>query len=150
MMIYRKQKGYNENEYVLENCGEVCEAGFEADYSYICPALKTSLEQEAQVEESEADTIYPEFARVADEEGFEDIATLFENIRKVEIKHKKIFLFLYEGYKNGTLYKSDTSRRYVCPSCGHEMQGKEPMGTCPLCKAKMQTFTILLPKELAF
>lgn len=103
----------------------------------------------AKDEEDEA-VFYKNAAKVASEEGFEDVATLFENIRKVEIKHKKIFQFLYDGYKNGTLYKSDTNKHYVCPACGQEMYGKEPMETCPLCNAKMQTFTILLPKELAF
>ena len=101
-------------------------------------------------DEADEAIFYEKSAKTALKEGFKDIAELFTNIRKVELKHKKIFEYLYDGYKNGTLYKSDSKRRYICPSCGHEMYSEEAEKTCPLCQAKMQTFTVLLPKELAF
>ena len=108
-----------------------------------------NLQFTAKDEEEEA-KFYQNASKVALEEGFKDVSELFENIRQVEIKHKKIFEFLYNGYKNGTLYKSDTKKSYVCPSCGYEMVGTEPEKVCPLCQAKMETFTVLLPKNLAF
>ena len=111
--------------------------------------LVENLKLTAEDEEEEA-KFYQKASKVALEEGFKDVSELFENIRKVELKHKKIFEYLYEGYKNGTLYKSDSKKNYVCPSCGHEMVGLEPEKVCPLCQAKMETFTILLPKSLAF
>jgi rubrerythrin len=101
-------------------------------------------------QESSWFTFYQKASKVALSEGFKDVSELFENIRKVEVKHKKIFEYMYDGYKNGTLYKSDNKKHYVCPSCGHEMFGTKPEEVCPLCKAKMDTFTILLPPSLAF
>jgi rubrerythrin len=103
----------------------------------------------AKDEEEEA-KFYQKASKVALSEGFKDVSELFENIRKVEVKHKKIFEYLYDGYKNGTLYKSDNKKHYVCPSCGHEMFGTKPEEVCPLCQAKIDTFTILLPPSLAF
>lgn len=108
-----------------------------------------NLQFTAKDEEEEA-KFYLQASKVAQEEGFKDISQLFEQIRSVEVKHKKVFEYLYNGLKDGTLYKSDTKKRYVCPSCGYETYDYEPKETCPLCQAKVETYTILLPNSLAF
>ncbi len=107
-----------------------------------------NLELSAEDEEQEA-IFYQEAEKTAKEEGFIEIANLFNMIKKVEEKHKKIFRYLHEKLKEKQLYKSDTSKRWICPACGYEETGKEAFTECPLCKAKLETVEILLPKELA-
>lgn len=106
-----------------------------------------NLKLTAEDEGDEA-VFYAEAAKTANEEGFPDIAKLFEMIREVELKHKKIFMYLYDKLKEGDLYKSDTSKRWTCPACGYESTGEEAVDTCPLCGAKAETFRINFPKEL--
>lgn len=102
----------------------------------------------AEDEDQEA-VFYGEAEKTAREEGFEDIANLFSMIKKVELKHKKIFEYLYQKLKDKELYKSDSTKRWLCPACGYEATGKEAFEKCPLCEAKLETVEILLPKELA-
>lgn len=110
--------------------------------------LLDNLRLTAEDEEKEAE-FYKKAAKTAREEGFEDIAELFEMIRKVELKHKKILLHLYDKSKNKEVYSSKATKTWVCPSCGHEMKGEKAPEKCPLCQAKMNTFEIPLPKDMA-
>lgn len=106
-----------------------------------------NLKLSAEDEGDEA-VFYEEASKTANEEGFKDIANLFNMIKQVELKHKKIFMYLYEKLKEGELYKSDTSKRWTCPACGYEATGEEAFDECPLCKAKLETVRINFPKEL--
>ena len=106
-----------------------------------------NLKLSAEDEGGEA-IFYEEASKTANEEGFKDIANLFNMIKQVELKHKKIFMYLYEKLKEGELYKSDTSKRWTCPACGYEATGEEAFDECPLCKAKLETVRINFPKEL--
>ena len=109
--------------------------------------LLENLKLTAEDEGDEA-VFYGEAAKTAKEEGFTEIAKLFEMIKAVELKHKKILLYLYEKFKNGDLYKSDTTKRWTCPACGYELTGDEVPDKCPLCQAKAETFRINFPSEL--
>lgn len=106
-----------------------------------------NLRLSAEDEGDEA-VFYEQASKTAQEEGFKDIANLFNMIRQVELKHKKIFNYLYEKLKDGELYKSDTTKRWTCPACGYEATGEEAFDVCPLCKAKLETVRINFPKEL--
>ena len=106
-----------------------------------------NLKLSAEDEGDEA-VFYEEASKTANEEGFKDIANLFNMIKQVELKHKKIFMYLYEKLKEGELYKSDTTKRWTCPACGYEATGEEAFDECPLCKAKLETVRINFPKEL--
>lgn len=87
-------------------------------------------------EQEEADVVYPAFRDKAMEEGFEEIAKLFDDIIKVEQGHKKTFLELYEQMKNDTLYKKAKPVVWRCADCGYEAEGLEAWDECPICKAK--------------
>ena len=109
--------------------------------------MEENLRLSASDEGDEA-VFYLEAQKTAEEEGFLDIANLFKMIRQVELKHQKIFNYLYEKLKDGTLFKSQTSKRWTCPACGYESMDKEAFEICPLCLAKMETLEIPLPREL--
>lgn len=98
--------------------------------------LVENLRLAAEDEGFEAEKIYPEFAKVAREEGFKDIAGLFENLVKIENCHKMLFTDLYNQMKGGTLYKKDEVVKWKCPECGYEANSKEAFAICPVCQAK--------------
>lgn len=98
--------------------------------------LLENLKLAAEDENLEATKIYPEFMRVAEEEGFKDIAELFRNIIQVETCHSKLLTQLYNQLKNKTLYKKPTKVKWKCADCGYEAEGKEAWDICPLCQAK--------------
>ena len=98
--------------------------------------LVENLRLASEDEELEETVIYPEYAKVAREEGFEEIAQLYENIIQVESCHKKLLKDLYNQMSTNTLYKKEKKTKWKCSECGYEAEGFEPWDTCPLCKAK--------------
>ena len=110
--------------------------------------LAENLRLTAEDEGDEA-RFYLTAAKTADKEGFDDVAALFEMIRQVELKHRKIFLYLHDLMTSGQLYERQSKQKWLCPGCGYETTDTKAPDTCPLCMAKMQTFSIPLPKELS-
>ena len=109
--------------------------------------LVENLRIAAEDEGQEAEEIYPIFAQTARDEGFEDIAGLFENVIEVEKKHQKLFSELYQQMKSGTLYKKTAPVLWKCPSCGYEAEQKEAWDKCPLCQAEQGVVRPILPPE---
>ncbi|MBZ3934977.1 rubrerythrin [Methanimicrococcus blatticola] len=91
-------------------------------------------------EEYETTTMYPEFADVADEEGFPEIARMFRQIAKVEEHHRQRYEKLLEQLQNGTLYKRDEPIHWKCMKCGYVHYGKEPPAKCPSCQHPTEYF----------
>lgn len=88
-------------------------------------------------EYDENETIYPEFARIAKEEGFNDIAAAFNMIAKVEKTHGDRFAKYAQLIETDRLFKSDTEEQWVCLNCGHIHSGKSALQICPVCKAEI-------------
>ena len=113
------------------------EIEIKADYPFkekwdLLDNLRFAAEDEAR----EAEEIYPEFARTARKEGFDDIAGLFENVVQVENCHKMLFTDLYNQMKDGTMYKKTAPVKWKCADCGYEATSAEAWQVCPLCQAK--------------
>lgn len=113
------------------------EIEIKADYPFkekwnLLDNLRFAAEDEAR----EAEEIYPEFARTARKEGFDDIAGLFENVVQVENCHKMLFTDLYTQMKDGTMYKKPAPVKWKCADCGYEATSAEAWQVCPLCQAK--------------
>lgn len=98
--------------------------------------LTDNLKLAADDEKSEAEKIYPEFAKIAREEGFEDVAKLFDMVIEVEKSHQELFEELHKQMKNGSLYKKKVKVTWKCSGCGYTETGKEAWEECPLCRAK--------------
>ncbi|MFA6866775.1 MAG: ferritin family protein [Clostridia bacterium] len=94
--------------------------------------LKFAMEDE----ENEATTIYPAYAKTAQEEGFTDIANFYKNLIQVENCHRMLFEQLYNQMKSGTLYKKSNPVKWKCQGCGYEHTAKEAFSVCPICQAK--------------
>ena len=119
-------------DYIVDKGGE-CKIDIEADYPYVTPTLESSLNAEANVEREEFEDIYPEFAQVAREEGFDDVAESFEIVAKVEHTHAKILEYLYKNYLKKSIYTSKTKRLLKCSNCGHIDMLSNGWKKCPLC-----------------
>ena len=104
--------------------------------------LQANLRIAAEDEMDEATRIYPEYAKTAREEGFTEIAKLYEDIIQVETCHQKLFSQLYEQMKSGTMYKKKEKVKWKCADCGYEATAKEAWLECPLCKAKQGSVMI--------
>ncbi len=109
--------------------------------------LQQNLQLTAQDEEDEA-KFYARAFKTAKEEGFSEIAGLFDMIKKVELKHKKILLHLFDKMKNKELYNSNKEKEWICPACGFTVKAEVAPDKCPLCKAKRETLEITLPQYL--
>lgn len=108
--------------------------------------LEDNLKFAASDEEAEAE-LYAGFAREAREEGFEDVAGMFENLVQVETCHKKLFTQLYEQFRTGSMYKKPQAVKWKCGDCGYEATGREAWSECPLCQAKQGAVLLQIQDE---
>ncbi len=102
-----------------------------------------NLEAAANGEHEEWEVLYPEAAKVADEEGFPKIAAQFRDIAVVEKAHEKRYRKLLENVKGGTVFKKDTSVQWKCRNCGYIYGGNEAPKECPACAHPQVYFEVL-------
>ena len=134
-------------EALLQNAGSCDDVHIDAHYPFHAGTLEDNLRFAAMDEESEAEELYPSFARIAREEGFGQIALKFEQIAKVESHHRVIFNYLYEAFKDGSLYSADRPMLWVCSECGYMHTGTKAWDVCPLCKTSQGYVELHLPFE---
>ncbi|EKE04656.1 MAG: hypothetical protein ACD_20C00033G0006 [uncultured bacterium] len=92
-----------------------------------------NLQAAATGEHEEWELLYPEFARIAKEEGFPEVAVAFSKIAEVEKHHEERYLKLHENVKNGMVFKKGTEAEWKCRNCGYIHKGKETPELCPAC-----------------
>lgn len=92
-----------------------------------------NLKAAAAGENEEWTEMYPEFAKVAREEGFEDIAKTFEKIAIAEKHHEARYLAMYNALEAGKTFISENVSIWRCKNCGYIHEGKEAPETCPAC-----------------
>ena len=112
-------------------------------YDNIAQLLRTSAHNEYE----EHDVVYKEFADIAEQEGFQDIATIFRNIASIEKVHGDRFNRYADEFENGTLFKKQESVKWICTNCGFIYEGKEAPQVCPVCK-KPQGYYLLFDNSL--
>ena len=92
-----------------------------------------NLKASAEGENYEHTKMYPEFAKIAREEGFEDIAKVFEAIAVAEEFHEKRYKKLAENIEKDMVFKKDEEVVWRCQNCGYIHKGKEAPEVCPAC-----------------
>ncbi len=92
-----------------------------------------NLKAAAAGENYETTEMYPGFAKVADEEGFEEIAQVFRDIAVAEARHRDRYLALEKNIAEGKVFKREKSVRWVCRNCGYVHEGPEAPEICPAC-----------------
>ena len=93
-----------------------------------------NLKSAADGENEEWSELYPEFARIAREEGFTDIARAFENIATVEKAHEARYRKLYDNLEAGNVFKNGDMIVWKCRNCGYLHEGKNAPLKCPACE----------------
>ncbi|HDZ5065164.1 TPA: desulfoferrodoxin FeS4 iron-binding domain-containing protein [Campylobacter jejuni] len=99
-----------------------------------------NLVSAAEGENYEHTTMYPNFAKIAEDEGKKAIARLFTAIGKVEIEHEREYLALKKMLEEEEFFNSEVEELWVCEVCGHIHRGKKAPAACPLCKAPKEYF----------
>ena len=92
-----------------------------------------NLKEAAEGEKLEWGTLYPNFAEVAEKEGFPEIANTFRMVAKVEEKHERRYRKLLANVKQGKVFKKDKVMMWKCRNCGHIHEGSEAPQKCPVC-----------------
>lgn len=92
-----------------------------------------NLKAAAAGENEEYTELYPHFAKVAKEEGFEEIATAFKMIATVEKAHEERYLKLAENIEKDLVFKKEAGSVWKCNNCGYIHSGKEAPAQCPAC-----------------
>lgn len=122
--------------------------GGEVEISAAFPAgiIGTTLENlktAAAGEHYEQTEMYPEFAKIADEEGFNDIAVVFSNIAVAERQHEKRYNDLAANIENDRVFKRDEEVVWRCRNCGFLYTGTEAPEECPACAHAQAYFELL-------
>ena len=102
-----------------------------------------NLKAAAAGEHLENTTLYPGFAKIAREEGFEAIAMLWENITNAERQHEKRYNDLRANVEAGRVFKREKSVVWRCSNCGYLHEGKEAPKACPACAHPQAQFELL-------
>ena len=113
--------------------------------TYPAGKIGTTLEnlKAAAVGENEEWTeLYPQFAKIAEEEGFSDIATAFFMIKNVEKAHEERYKKLYNNLESGKVFKHDEKIIWKCLNCGYLHEGDSAPEKCPACLHPQSYFQI--------
>jgi rubrerythrin len=126
------EKAHAKRLFKFLDSGEELEitAGFPAG---IIGGTKENLMASAAGENFETTTMYPEFAAIARQEGFEDIAKAFESIGRAELYHEQRYNALIENIEKDRVFKREKSVTWRCRNCGYNHEGNEPPDCCPAC-----------------
>ncbi len=102
-----------------------------------------NLRDAADGENHEWTDMYPAFAQVAREEGFEAVALVFEAISVAEKQHEKRYRDLLGNVEAGTVFEKDEPTRWRCRNCGYTHDGDEAPAACPACAHPQAHFEVL-------
>jgi len=102
-----------------------------------------NLKASAAGENHEHTTMYPEFARIAEEEGFSEVAEVMKSIAVAEKQHERRYLGLLENIEKGQVFKKDTVVKWKCGNCGYIHEGEEAPKECPACAHPRAHFELL-------
>lgn len=108
----------------------------------IVKSTAENLEAAAAGEHEEYTDLYPEFAKIAEEEGFKEIAALWKLVSKIEKDHEQRYLKLLSNIKNDEVFKKSETVQWICDKCGHVHEGKEAPKVCPTCQHPQAHFAI--------
>jgi len=114
--------------------------------AYPAGALTSTIENlraAAAGEHEEHTLLYPEFARIAREEGFPQVAVQFTLTAKAEAHHEDRYRMLLASMETGSTFVKTAPTRWICRECGYIHEGPEAPGKCPCCEHAQAFFQVL-------
>lgn len=103
-----------------------------------------NLKAAASGENEEWTEAYPEFAKIADEEGYPEVAIVFRKIAEVEKRHEMRYNKLAKNIEDGTVFKKDEPVLWKCNNCGYIYEGEEAPKACPACAHPQGYFEVFV------
>src|SRR6056297_3776402 len=101
-----------------------------------------NLKAAAMGEHEEWTVLYPEFARIAEEEGFPKIAVAWKMISKVEKEHEERYSALLKSVEEEKVFAKDSAVEWKCRECGYVHSGAKAPGKCPVCAVPRTAFEV--------
>lgn len=131
-------------EHMVDYLGEDVPNMIHVDGSYPVHLDDTAsnLLSAAEGEEGEVGD-YTEFSKIAEEEGYKDVARSFRNIAGIEAHHGARYRKLRENVLNDNVFEKEESRQWICDKCGYIHTGKKAPEICPVCKHAKAHFSLL-------
>lgn len=105
-------------------------------------STEENLKQAAEGENYEWTQMYAAFAKEAREEGFDEIAALFEGVAAIEKEHEERYRKLLANIESGLVFSKDGDMIWQCSNCGHICVGKQAPEVCPVCKHPKAYFQV--------
>lgn len=106
------------------------------------PATTENLKDAATGENYEWTDMYAGFAKTAREEGFDDIATLFDGVAAIEKEHEERYKKLLQNIEGDLVFSKDGDAVWQCANCGHIVVGKKAPEVCPVCAHPQAYFQV--------
>mgnify|MGYP001364538810 CR=1 FL=1 len=119
------------------------EVEINASYPVAFGDTAANLEASAAGENHEWATLYPGFAKIAEEEGFKKVSFIFRKIAEVEEGHENRFLALLKNIRENKVFQKDAPVKWKCRNCGYIHQGTEAPNLCPACQHPQAYFEVL-------
>ena len=141
-----KKEGFNQIAAVFEetanNEKEHAKLWFKQLNGGAVPQTTENLLAAAAGEHAEWTEMYAEFAKTAKEEGFTQIAFLFEAVAKIEKDHEERYRKLLGNINNNAVFEKETEENWSCQNCGYLHRGKKAPALCPVCKHPQAYFEV--------
>ena len=140
-----KKDGYQQIAAIFEETAANEREHAKMWYKLINGGIDSTLENlghAAEGENYEWTDMYSEFAKVAREEGFEQIAALFEGVAAIEKEHEERYRKLIANIEQGVVFSKDGDTIWQCRNCGHICIGKEAPEVCPVCAHPQSYFQV--------
>ena len=106
------------------------------------PTTEKNLSSAAQGEKYEWEEMYDNFARIAERDGFSDLAEKFRLVGEIEKQHETCYRTLLTTLENGEVFQKKSETVWQCRSCGHLATGESAPETCPVCGYKQAYFQV--------
>ena len=141
-----KKEGYEQVASIFEETAGNEKEHAKMWFKLLCggeiPDTITNLTDAANGENYEHTTMYEEFANVAKEEGFDEIARLFKAVGEIEKEHETRYRKLIANIKEDRVFNKEESVVWVCRNCGHVHVGKVAPKVCPTCNHPQSYFEV--------
>ena len=132
-----KKDGYEQNAEIFNETSDNEKEHAKLWYKYLNDGAvadtRTNLEIAAAGEDYEWTDMYKEFARIAREEGFDEIADKFDGVGAIEKEHEERYRKLIKNIDDDVVFKSEKVTVWKCRNCGYTFVGNEAPEVCPVC-----------------
>jgi len=132
-----RKDGYEQIASIFEetanNEKEHAKLWFKELHQGVIPTTLDNLKDAAEGENYEWTRMYKGFAEVAKQEGFDRIATLFEQVADIEKHHEERYLDLVKKIEEDKVFHKEQEVMWICRNCGHVYYGKDALKVCPVC-----------------